>query len=74
MNINRLNLRITKKRLDKLRLYAARKQKTMTQVISDFIDNLPDDVEDKRLEVDKFVEISRIYPTLTLTFSVWGFC
>lgn len=28
----------------------------MTQVISDFIDNLPDDVEDKRLEVDKIVE------------------
>ncbi len=56
MNISRLNLRITKKRLDKLRLYAARKQKTMTQVISDFIDNLPDDVEDKRLEVDKFIE------------------
>ena len=28
----------------------------MTQVISDFIDNLPDDVKDKRSEVDKIVE------------------
>ena len=25
----------------------------MTQVISDFIDNFTDDIEDKRLEVDK---------------------
>ncbi len=51
-----LHCRITKERLDKLRLYAVKKQKTMTQVISDFIDNLPDDVEDKRLEVDKMIQ------------------
>ncbi|MDJ0516659.1 MAG: hypothetical protein QNJ74_10545 [Trichodesmium sp. MO_231.B1] len=51
-----LHCRITKERLDKLRLYAVKKQKTMTQVISDVIDNLPDDVEDKRSQVDKLVE------------------
>jgi len=51
-----LHCRITEQRLDKLRLYAIKKQKTMTQVISDFIDNLPDDVKDKRSEVDKIVE------------------
>ena len=51
-----LHCRISKERLDKLRLYAVKKQKTMTQVISDFIDNLPDDIEDKRLEVDKMIQ------------------
>ncbi len=56
MKNSRLNLRISESRLDKLRLYAVKKQKTMTQVISDFIDNLPDDVEDKRLKVDRMVE------------------
>lgn len=28
----------------------------MTQVINDFKDSLPDDVEDKRLEVDKIFD------------------
>ena len=51
-----LHCRISKERLDKLRLYAVKKQKTMTQVISDFIDNLPDDIKDKRLEVDKMIQ------------------
>lgn len=51
-----LHCRITKNRLDKLRLYAVTKQKTMTQVISDFIDNLPDDIKDKRFLVDRIVE------------------
>ena len=31
-------------------------QKTMTKVISDFIDNLPEKKVDKRLEVDRIVE------------------
>lgn len=35
-----LNLRIIQNRLNKLRLYAAENEKTMTQVISDFIDSL----------------------------------
>ncbi|NET25727.1 MAG: hypothetical protein F6K01_09865 [Okeania sp. SIO1I7] len=51
-----LHCRITEKRLDKLRLYAARRQKTMTQLISDFIDSLPTEAGDKRLEVDTRVE------------------
>ncbi|NER05093.1 MAG: hypothetical protein F6K17_22110 [Okeania sp. SIO3C4] len=42
--------------IEDIRLYGARKQKTITQVISDFMDNLPDDVEDKRLEIDKLLE------------------
>jgi hypothetical protein len=36
-----LNLRITERRLNKLRLYAASKEKTMTQLIEDWIDRLP---------------------------------
>ncbi len=68
-----LHCRITKERLDKLRLYAVKKQKTMTQVISDFIDNLPDDVEDKRLEVDKMIQKYRIHPDTKLTM-VRDFC
>lgn len=35
-----LNIRISQNRLNKLRLYAAENEKTMTQVISDFIDAL----------------------------------
>ncbi|MGB3512359.1 MAG: hypothetical protein WBA93_24600 [Microcoleaceae cyanobacterium] len=56
MKINRLNIRMSKERLDKLRLYAVKRQKTMTQIISDFIDSLPNDVKDKRFEVDRIVE------------------
>lgn len=40
MNKKGLNLRITQNRLNKLRLYAVENEKTMTQVISDFIDSL----------------------------------
>ena len=36
----RLNLRISEARLNKLRKYAATKDKTMTQVVSDWIDKL----------------------------------
>ncbi len=36
-----LNLRMSQRRLDKLRLYAADKDKTMTSIIEDFIDSLP---------------------------------
>jgi hypothetical protein len=35
-----LNLRITERRLNKLRLYAASKEKTMTQLVEDWIDRL----------------------------------
>lgn len=36
-----LNLRITERRLNKLRQYAASKEKTMTQLVEDWIDRLP---------------------------------
>ncbi len=36
-----LNLRISERRLNKLRLYAASKEKTMTQLVEDWIDRLP---------------------------------
>ena len=35
-----LNLRISERRLNKLRLYSAYKDKTMTQILEDFIDSL----------------------------------
>ena len=35
-----LNLRISERRLNKLRLYASQADKTMTHVIEDFIDSL----------------------------------
>jgi hypothetical protein len=43
MNMNKkgLNLRISERRLNKLRLYAASKEKTMTQLVEDWIDRLP---------------------------------
>lgn len=36
-----LNLRMSERRLNKLRLYAAWKDKAMTQILEDFIDSLP---------------------------------
>ncbi|BAZ12971.1 hypothetical protein NIES4071_48050 [Calothrix sp. NIES-4071] len=48
MKENRLNLRISERRLNKLRLYAASKEKTMTQLIEDWIDRLPN------LEIDNY--------------------
>ncbi|GAB4186498.1 MAG: hypothetical protein Fur006_25810 [Coleofasciculaceae cyanobacterium] len=36
-----IRIRTSERRLNKLRLYAASKEKTMTQVIEDFIDSLP---------------------------------
>lgn len=35
-----LNLRVSERRLNKLRLYSAQNDKTMTHVIEDFIDSL----------------------------------
>jgi hypothetical protein len=42
-----LNLRISERRLNKLRLYSAWKDKTMTQILEDFIDSLPTPEIDK---------------------------
>ncbi|WP_166482321.1 DUF6364 family protein [Scytonema sp. UIC 10036] len=36
----RLSLRITKSRLEKLRKYSEKKEKTMTQLVEDWIDTL----------------------------------
>lgn len=35
-----LNLRVSERRLNKLRLYSAYRDKTMTQILEDFIDSL----------------------------------
>ena len=48
MNKIGLNILIIHNRLNKLRLYAAENEKTMTQVISDFIDSLR--LKDKKSE------------------------
>ncbi len=37
-----LQIRISERRLNKFRLYAANRDKTMTQIIEDFIDSLID--------------------------------
>ena len=47
MNKKGLNLRISERRLNKLRLYAATKEKTMTQLVEDWIDRLPNPEIDK---------------------------
>ncbi|MDJ0617828.1 MAG: hypothetical protein QNJ63_13980 [Calothrix sp. MO_192.B10] len=41
MKTGRLNLRISEKRLTKLKTYAIDKEKTITQLIEDWIDRLP---------------------------------
>ncbi|PLZ87466.1 hypothetical protein CEN44_17450 [Fischerella muscicola CCMEE 5323] len=41
MKTGRLNLRLSENRLNKLRLYAQNKEKTLTQLIEDWIDRLP---------------------------------
>ncbi|MBW4587102.1 hypothetical protein G7B40_034580 [Aetokthonos hydrillicola Thurmond2011] len=37
-----LHIRITERRMHKLQLYAAEKDKTMTQVIEELLDTLPE--------------------------------
>jgi hypothetical protein len=41
MKESRLNLRISTRRLNKLRSYAASKDKTVTQIVEDWVDRLP---------------------------------
>lgn len=41
MKKKRLEIRISERRLNKLRIYAAIKDKTMTAVLEDLIDSLP---------------------------------
>jgi hypothetical protein len=40
MKTGRLNLRLSENRLNKLRLYAQSKEKTVTQLVEDWIDRL----------------------------------
>lgn len=42
MKTNWFKMRISERRLNKLRLYAIEKDKTMTQVIEELIDKLPE--------------------------------
>ncbi|MBN3941611.1 MAG: hypothetical protein V7L21_08640 [Nostoc sp.] len=37
-----LHIRITERRMNKLRLYAATKDKTITQVVEELLDTLPE--------------------------------
>ncbi|WP_227789006.1 MULTISPECIES: DUF6364 family protein [unclassified Nodularia (in: cyanobacteria)] len=41
MKTGRLNLRISEKRLAKLKIYAENREKTVTQLVEDWIDRLP---------------------------------
>ena len=42
MTKKELHIRITERRMDKLRLYAALKDKTITQVVEELLDTLPE--------------------------------
>ncbi|BAY82332.1 hypothetical protein NIES267_18110 [Calothrix parasitica NIES-267] len=53
MKKKRLEIRLSERRLNKLRLYAASKDKTMTAVIEEIIDLLASDEIDKSLAVLK---------------------
>ncbi|MFB2975622.1 hypothetical protein [Microseira sp. BLCC-F43] len=41
MKTTRLNVRMSERRLNKLRAYAAGKDKTVTQIVEDWVDRLP---------------------------------
>ncbi len=41
MKTTRLNVRMSQRRLNKLRLYAASKEKTVTSIVEDWVDRLP---------------------------------
>lgn len=43
----RLNIRMSERRLNKLRQYAANKDKTVTQIVEDWVDRLPNTEIDK---------------------------
>jgi len=48
-----LHIRISERRLNKLKLYATNKEKTMTQLIEDWIDRLPMPEIDNTSDTDK---------------------
>ncbi|MEO0842857.1 MAG: hypothetical protein AAF063_28670 [Cyanobacteria bacterium J06643_5] len=53
MKTKRLEIRLSERRLNKLRLYAASKDKTMTAILEDIIDSLASEEIDKSLAVLK---------------------
>ena len=53
MKSKRLEIRLSERRLNKLRLYAASKDKTMTAILEDIIDSLASEEIDKSLAVLK---------------------
>ena len=53
-----LRIRISERRLNKLRQYAASKDKTMTAILEDLIDSLPSEEIDKSLAVLKSSSIN----------------
>lgn len=53
MKTKKLEVRLSDRRMNKLRLYAASKDKSMTSVIEDFIDSLSPEEIDKNLAVLK---------------------
>ncbi len=53
MKNKKLEVRLSDRRMNKLRLYAASKDKSMTAVIEDFIDSLASEEIDKSLAVLK---------------------
>lgn len=53
MKTKRLEIRLSERRLNKLQLYAASKDKTMTAVLEDIIDLLASEEIDKSLAVLK---------------------
>ena len=58
MKSKRLEIRLSERRLNKLRLYAASKDKTMTAILEDIIDSLSSEEIDKSLAVLKSSSIN----------------
>jgi hypothetical protein len=50
MKNKQLKMRISERRLNKIRLYAARADKTLTQVMEELIDSLPNTEIDKNAD------------------------
>lgn len=53
MKTTRLNVRMSERRLNKLRSYAAMKDKTVTQIVEDWVDRLPN-IESVKNNADPF--------------------
>ncbi len=58
MSKKRLDVRMSERRLNKLKLYAASKDKTMTSILEDLIDSLPSEEIDKKLAALKSPSIN----------------